>query len=280
MSWRKALLIGAVLLSLGGGYVASDWYISIPASNQPTYVGRDSCIRCHQQQADLFHGSHHDLAMDRATPATVLANFDDQSLEAFGVESRFFRDGDRFMVHTEGPDGQMSDFEVKYVFGVEPLQQYMVEFDRPPEMPESEIARLQVLSLCWDTGKKEWFHLQPPDVSEKIEPTDPLHWTGRTQCWNTSCADCHSTDLKKNFDLETLTYHTTFSEIDVSCEACHGPGSQHAKSGNKDLIERDRGASGCTSCHHPPHTKAFHLDDRLARILGPGHGAPMKPGVP
>ena len=229
MSWRKALLIGAVLLSLGGGYVASDWYISIPASNQPTYVGRDSCIRCHQQQADLFHGSHHDLAMDRATPATVLANFDDQSLEAFGVESRFFRDGDRFMVHTEGPDGQMSDFEVKYVFGVDPLQQYMVEFDRPPEMPESEIARLQVLSLCWDTGKKEWFHLQPPDVSEKIEPTDPLHWTGRTQCWNTSCADCHSTDLKKNFDLETLTYHTTFSEIDVSCEACHGPGSHHVE---------------------------------------------------
>ena len=84
--------------------------------------------------------------------------------------------------------------------------------NRPKDMPENEIGRLQVLSLCWDTEKKKWFHLQPPDVKEKVEPTDPLHWTGRTQCWNTSCADCHSTNLQKNFDLESLQYHTTFSE--------------------------------------------------------------------
>ena len=43
------------------------------------------------------------------------------------------------------------------------------------------------------------------------------------------CADCHSTNLKKNFDTKTKTYHTTFSEIDVSCEACHGPGSLHVE---------------------------------------------------
>ncbi|MEE2639636.1 MAG: cytochrome c3 family protein [Planctomycetota bacterium] len=229
MSGRKTVVLIGLVVCLGGGYVFTDWYTVIAGSSQPTYVGRESCIDCHRQQADLFHGSHHDLAMDLATPQTVLANFDNQSLAAFGVESRFFRDGDQYMVHTEGPDGAMSDFRVKYVFGVEPLQQYMVEFDRPAGMPENEISRLQVLSLCWDTEKKKWFHLQPPDVKEKIEPDDPLHWTGRTQCWNTSCADCHSTNLQKNFDLEKLVYHTTFSEIDVSCEACHGPGSHHVE---------------------------------------------------
>ena len=135
---------------------------------------------------------------------------------------------------------EIEDFEVKYVFGVEPLQQYMVEFDRPADMPKNEIARLQVLSICWDTKKKEWFQLQPPDVKEKIEPGDPLHWTGRTQCWNTSCADCHSTDLKKNFDLDSLTYHTTFSEIDVSCEACHGPGSHHVMMAESNSFFWDR----------------------------------------
>lgn len=226
---QKAFILVALLISIGGGYVFTDWYATIPASAKAKYVGRDTCIKCHQAQADLFHGSHHDKAMDLATDETVLANFDNQTHSAFGVESRFFRDGQKYMVNTEGPDGKLHDYQVKYVFGVEPLQQYMVEFDRTDDMPENEIARLQVLSLCWDTENKKWFHLQPPDVKEKIEPTDPLHWTGRTQCWNTSCADCHSTNLQKNFDLEKLQYHTTYSEIDVSCEACHGPGSQHVE---------------------------------------------------
>ena len=140
-----------------------------------------------------------------------------------------FRDGDRYMIHTEGEEGEMRDFHVKYVFGVDPLQQYMVEFDRTPGMPDSEIPRVQVLRLSWDTAKKEWFYLRPPDVEDKLEPDDPLHWTGIGQRWQTMCADCHSTNLKRNFDAKTNQYHTTFSEIDVSCEACHGPGSLHVE---------------------------------------------------
>ena len=42
---------------------------------------------------------------------------------------------------------------------------------------------------------KKWFYQNPPDVQEKLEPDDELHWTGVTQRWNTSCADCHSTTL-------------------------------------------------------------------------------------
>jgi predicted CXXCH cytochrome family protein len=41
------------------------------------------------------------------------------------------------------------------------------------------------------------------------------------------CADCHSTNLQKNFDLATENYDTTWTDISVSCEACHGPGSEH-----------------------------------------------------
>jgi Tfp pilus assembly protein PilF len=41
------------------------------------------------------------------------------------------------------------------------------------------------------------------------------------------CADCHSTNLKKNYNPVTRSYNTTWSEIDVSCEACHGPASEH-----------------------------------------------------
>jgi tetratricopeptide (TPR) repeat protein len=56
-----------------------------------------------------------------------------------------------------------------------------------------------------------------------------MHWTSVAQNWNHMCAECHSTNVEKNYDLASDTYRTTFSEIDVGCEACHGPGSIHVE---------------------------------------------------
>ncbi|MCH7599357.1 MAG: hypothetical protein IH973_06340, partial [Myxococcales bacterium] len=211
--------------------VATSAIVSIAASpgraELPTHLGGAACAQCHPKEAREWTGSHHDLAMQPANESTVKGNFNDASHTHQGITTLFFRRGPKFMVHTEGPDGKLSDFEVKYVFGVEPLQQYMVEFDRPADMPKDQIARLQVLRISWDTENKRWFYLSPPDVDEKLSPDDDLHWTGIAQRWNTMCAECHSTNLQKNFDAERRVYRTTFTEIDVSCEACHGPGSTH-----------------------------------------------------
>jgi tetratricopeptide (TPR) repeat protein len=83
--------------------------------------------------------------------------------------------------------------------------------------------------VAWDTrpeseGGQRWFHLQP---DEAVPPGDLLHWTGPAGSWNTMCADCHSTNFRKNYDEATASYTSTWSEIDVACEACHGPGSAH-----------------------------------------------------
>ncbi len=229
---RRKLRIAAILLvlsSLTAAAVWADWYYGLPDDAQATYVGRQSCIDCHQSQHQAWTGSDHDLAMDVATDSSVLGDFNDATLAHYGVTSRMFKRDGKFFINTEGPDGKLADFEIKYVFGVDPLQQYMVEFDRPADMPANEVARVQVLRVSWDTKAKRWFHLDPPDVREKLDPADDLHWTGIAQRWNNMCADCHSTNLRKNFDVATLTYHTTWSEIDVSCEACHGPGSLHVQ---------------------------------------------------
>lgn len=226
---RRALLlwiIGAAVLA-GGLYLATDWWVGVPAEAQASFVGRQSCVQCHQQEAERYTGSYHDKAMDLATEETVLGDFNDATLEHHGVNSRMFRRDGKFWINTEGPDGELADFEIKYVFGVAPLQQYMVEFERAKDAAPHEIGRVQVLRVSWDTEKKKWFHLDPPDVHDRLAPEDDLHWTGISQRWNTMCADCHSTNLKRNFDPETAKFRTTFSEIDVSCEACHGPGSVH-----------------------------------------------------
>ena len=200
---------------------ASDWYMALPAGSltSATYVGRNTCAECHQPQVDQWHGSHHDRAMELASEASVLGDFNDVTFERLGAATRFFRRDGKYFVNTEGPDGELHDYEIKYTFGVDPLQQYMVEFPK---------GRVQVLRVSWDTENKRWFEVTPPDATdERLLPTDPLHWTGVAQNWNTTCAECHSTNLQKNFDVASDTFHTTYSEIDVSCEECHGPGSVH-----------------------------------------------------
>ena len=170
---RRAIWIGAALVMSIVGYLFADYWIGIPASMQATYVGRGSCVDCHQQEAHKFAGSFHDRAMDMATEETVLGDFNDAQLEHHGITSRMFRRDGKFFIHTEGPDGKLAEFEIKYVFGVDPLQQYMVEFDRPSDADaRTNLGRLQVLRVSWDTQRKRWFHLDPPDVSERLAPGD------------------------------------------------------------------------------------------------------------
>jgi tetratricopeptide (TPR) repeat protein len=184
------------------------------------YVGRENCRECHEKEYTLFRGSDHDMAMDTAIEETVLGDFNNISYTHFGITSRFFKENGKYMVHTEGPDGTMEDYQVSYVFGVRPLQQYLIGFPG---------GRYQCLPICWDTrpaskGGQRWFHIYQ---SERIPPGDVLYWTRITQNWNYMCAECHSTNLRKNYVYNEKAYHTTWSEIDVSCEACHGPGSVH-----------------------------------------------------
>lgn len=186
------------------------------------YVGREQCRSCHTEQYQLWQGSHHDLAMQKATTDTVLGDFNNTSFVYYGVTSKFFKKDGKFFVNTDNAKGEMQDFEIKYTFGVFPLQQYLIQFPG---------GRMQVLNVAWDTHSKEqggqrWFHLYP---NENVDHSDPLHWTGVYQNWNNMCAECHSTNLKKNYDYEKDAYNTTWDEINVSCEACHGPSSNHVK---------------------------------------------------
>ncbi len=190
------------------------------------FVGRDKCIECHKEAWEKWRGSYHDLAMDIANEETVQGDFDDSIFTNEGVTSKFYQRDGKFFVYTEGPGGEMDEFEITYTFGAWPLQQYLVPFPG---------GRMQALSIAWDVEGERWFHLYPEDPPP---PEDWLHWTRNAQNWNGMCAECHSTDLRKNYDPGTETYGTTWSEIDVSCEACHGPGSLHVQWAGIDPMAR------------------------------------------
>ncbi len=155
------------------------------------FVGSEVCAGCHQAQAERWRGSQHRQAMAHAAAASVLGDFNDASFDYYGVRSRFFRRDGKHFVETDGADGRLATFEIKYTFGIEPLQQYLIAF------PDGRVQAL------------------------------PMHWTRLNQNWNFMCAECHSTGVHKNYDAASDRYATSFAEISVGCEACHGEGSRH-----------------------------------------------------
>ncbi|MFO1149426.1 MAG: tetratricopeptide repeat protein [Alsobacter sp.] len=210
------------------------------------YLGSTSCSGCHQAESRLWAASDHAKAMAPAEPATVLGDFSDQTAQAGGSKGRFFKEGDGFFVETEGRDGKPATFRVSHTFGWTPLQQYLVTF------PD---GRLQALPWAWDTrareaGGQRWFHVYG---DEPIPNTDSRHWTRGQQTWNFMCAECHSTALSKGYDPKADTYRTTWSEISVGCESCHGPGAAHvawAKAG-ADAGQAGKGFSGRPAARAP-----------------------------
>lgn len=225
MSLLGKLATAILVLAVTGGCVddpAPDDSVSTSAG-QPdgvAYVGSASCASCHSEQTKLWSGSHHDLAMQLATEKFVVGNFADSEFAHHGVTTKFYRRDEQYFTQTDGADGELSEFPVRYTFGIYPLQQYLVE------MPN---GKLQALGVAWDSrsaekGGQRWFHVYG---NERIDNEDVLHWTRPGQNWDTMCADCHSTGLVKRYNLETDTFDTRWAEINVSCEACHGPGSQH-----------------------------------------------------
>lgn len=203
--------VGIVLIQRIGAEVTDAPTTAIMA----TYVNEDVCATCHEQAATAWRNSHHARAMQPATDETVLGDFADATFTAFAVTTRFFRRGDEFWVNTVGSEGKAADFQVAYTFGVDPLQQYLLALPN---------GRYQALTLAWDPKQARWFDLYPEAA---VPITDTLHWTRRHFTWNSSCAECHSTDLQLNYDLKTDHYATSWAEIHVGCQACHGAGSEH-----------------------------------------------------
>ena len=204
------------------------------ALQQPaaTFTGGKACIECHQKEYRLWKGSDHDSAMAVASDTSVRGNFNNAEFTFNGKTSKFYKRGGKFYVYTEGPGGIMKEFQITHTFGIRPLQQYLIPFEN---------GKYQCLPIAWNTLEKKWFQMAAMVYKpEDMNPDNWLYWTNQAQNWNSMCAECHSTNLQKNFDLDTKSYHTTWKDINVNCEACHGPGSVHIEWARLPELARPR----------------------------------------
>ena len=284
-NWKITGIVATLVIILAApAYLVKQKYLHqrVVATPEAGFVGGQKCAKCHKAEYDKWQGSHHDLAMDVASEKSVLGNFNNSHFQYFDETSRFYRRDGRYWVHTRGPGGETGDFEIKYTFGAYPLQQYLVAFPG---------GRLQCLPIAWDSREHKWFHLYP---DAPIDHSDWLYWTNAGQNWNGMCAECHSTNLKKNYDPKTDSYQTSWSEIDVSCEACHGPGSLHVDwaempemarpiTANYRLVVKTSGINSrgqveiCAPCHSRrailgdyTHAEPDLMDSMLPSLLNEG----------
>ncbi|TCU14662.1 tetratricopeptide repeat protein [Rhizobium sullae] len=246
---RIILLLLVLLASTGGSLATDDVAIPVPdprISIHEGFVDEKTCASCHGDQAAAFAKSDHAKAMALADENAVRADFNNSRFEHDGTVTTFSRRDGRFLVRTDGPDGKEAEFEVKYTFGYEPLQQYLVDTGG---------GRLQALDVAWDTTRQQWFWL---GNDTQAKPASTYHWTGPFYRWNRTCIDCHSTDPQAGFQPATNEYKSTYIATSIGCQSCHGPGAKHvawAASGkassvsNPDLGLPKADASACFACH-------------------------------
>ncbi|QKK20422.1 multiheme c-type cytochrome [Rhizobium indicum] len=238
-----------LLLAFAGHSLASDALSPTTAdpriSIHDGFVDERTCSACHADQVAAFSKSHHAKAMALADDETVRGDFDNSRFEHDGVVTTFTRRDGRFFVNTEGADGGKAEFEVKYTFAYEPLQQYLVDIGG---------GRLQALDIAWDTARRQWFWLGD---ATPAKPGSTYHWTGPFYRWNRTCIDCHSTDPQARFQPRTNEYRSTYVATSIGCQSCHGPGARHvalARATDVSSPMTDRGlpkveASTCFACH-------------------------------
>ena len=185
------------------------------------YSGALSCLECHREDFATWSQSAHAQAMAEATPQTVKGDFVRQTSHTFdGQTYRMFVENDRYFIEAPNQEGLPQTYPVLYILGARQHENYLTRF------PD---GRLQVLPVYYDLNQKRWFDAAEGtlEIGHALGHSDFYFWANHGRTWNKRCFDCHASQMRKNYDLETDTYNTVIGDLSINCEACHGPGATH-----------------------------------------------------
>jgi len=192
------------------------------ARPEAAYVGSASCRDCHEHFHELWATSRHGLAMQPYTPEFARRELAAQPAPVT-IGSRAYRalvGPDAGVVREAGAGGE-KNYPIVHVLGGKNAYYFLTPLAK---------GRLQVLPVAYDVPKKSWYDTAASGVRHFPDRTDSaLDWTDRMFTFNTTCFNCHVSQLATNYDLATDTYRTTWAEAGISCESCHGPAAGHVR---------------------------------------------------
>ncbi|NGO38574.1 tetratricopeptide repeat protein [Limisphaera ngatamarikiensis] len=180
------------------------------------YAGSHACAHCHRTAYNDWFYSHHARAERELHPVRDTDPFRPPHHVTLTSESiTLSTTNGTPQITVTSTHGPTLIHQTCRAIGVAPLVQYLV--------PQPG-GRFQITPVAHDPARHEWFHVFGTD--ERL-PGEWGHWTGRGMNWNSMCAACHNTALRKNYQPDTDRYATTLLERGVGCEACHGPLRDH-----------------------------------------------------
>ena len=189
-----------------------------PNLSGATYVGSKACATCGHEKIynDWTISLHH--MIQEPSAKTVLGDFNNQTLEHENWRFRMYKDAnDAFFIQEWTPSGKENVYRVTYTLGSKRIQHYLCL------LPDGSI---RVAYPTWDVAVQKWIH-STEIIRGAHHSNDGM--LEPLQVWNKHCWNCHTSQEKIGYDLNTDTFKTTLTETGINCEMCHGPGSLHIK---------------------------------------------------
>ena len=229
-----------------------------PIVRKKEFVGSSSCIECHERFYKLWSTSHHGLAMQDFTPEFAKKELI-QAEKKVTVGKSDFRvkmDGDT-NVMVETVDGkQVNVYPMVHAMGGKNVYFFLTPLEK---------GKLQVMPLGYDVRRKEWYNATQSMVRMALSDDMSIEWTDPMLTFNTSCYNCHISQLQTNYDDKDGSYHTTWKEPGINCETCHDGASEHIRVCREAALEGrrptdlkliitkkyrvDQHNSACSTCH-------------------------------
>jgi tetratricopeptide (TPR) repeat protein len=219
------LLLVALLPAATGAQIARanpvvEKPVALAANARPAYAGSSSCRECHEKFYKLWSTSFHGLAMQPYTAELAKAKLTPQTNDIVAGPYRFRADLQTGVV-LERTVTNETGYAITQTMGGKNVFYFLTPLER---------GWLQVLPVAYDVRRREWFDTTASAMRHFGDRRDEaIHWKERQLTFNTSCFSCHVSQLSKNYDLKSDSYHTTWAEPGINCETCHGPSAGHAQ---------------------------------------------------
>ncbi|HUR27839.1 MAG TPA: cytochrome c3 family protein [Planctomycetota bacterium] len=232
------------------------------------FVGSNACRACHEEHFESWERTFHHTMTQRADANSVQGVFDGRAVTYEGRSARpFLRDG-RFFMELPTADGASREAEVALTVGSRRYQQY---FEREPRGAGFAFVRLPIL---WHIEARRWLHMN----TVFLEPDSP-DWEAHRSTWNSNCILCHNTGPEpRRQSAEDVSrrgvesFDSEVAELGIACEACHGPGAEHAAAARDPFARYAKHAAG----GDPLVVHPKRLDqERAVGVCGQCHGQRM-----